>query len=168
MELKAILNKPYTENERIDFIVNQNHALGYEIKETESALEAWGKTTKEQLESAKAYKYEEALLGAKEYIENEAVFQFDEHNSIEATDGNIGKLTAYALGFQTGSINSVSWTSKEDNVLTLNANDVLRILNGLGEIQSSVWNQEFIAYKNQIENAKTVEAVRAIEINYGA
>ena len=44
MEIKAELLKPYTENERMDFIVEQNHKNGYEIKETETSLEAWGKT----------------------------------------------------------------------------------------------------------------------------
>ena len=47
MEIKAILNKPYTEEQRIDFIVQQNHNQGYEIKETEDALEAWGYTEEE-------------------------------------------------------------------------------------------------------------------------
>ena len=42
MEIKAELLKPYTENERMDFIVQQNHKNGYEIKETETSLEAWG------------------------------------------------------------------------------------------------------------------------------
>ena len=44
MEIKATLQKPYTENEKIDFIVEQNHNQGYEIRETKTALEAWGKT----------------------------------------------------------------------------------------------------------------------------
>ena len=34
MEIKAELQKPYTENERMDFIVEQNHRNSYEIKET--------------------------------------------------------------------------------------------------------------------------------------
>lgn len=53
MEIKATLNKPYTENERINFIVDQNHRLGYEIKETEEALEAWGYTEEEKQEQRK-------------------------------------------------------------------------------------------------------------------
>ena len=47
MEIKAELLKPYTENERIDFIVQQNHKNGYEIRETETSLEAWGYTEAE-------------------------------------------------------------------------------------------------------------------------
>lgn len=47
MEIKATLNKPYTDKQRIDFIVEQNHKLGYEIRETKTALEAWGYTEEE-------------------------------------------------------------------------------------------------------------------------
>jgi hypothetical protein len=50
MEIKATLNKPYSETERLNFIVEQNHQLGYEIKETETALEAWGYTEEEKEE----------------------------------------------------------------------------------------------------------------------
>ena len=44
MEIKAELLKPYTEKQRMNFIVQQNHRNNYEIKETETGLEAWGKT----------------------------------------------------------------------------------------------------------------------------
>lgn len=47
MEIKAILDKPYTEEQRMDFIVFNNHQLSYEIKETDKALEAWGYTEEE-------------------------------------------------------------------------------------------------------------------------
>ena len=42
MEIKDMLNKPYTEEQKLNFIVEQNHQNGYKIKETETALEAWG------------------------------------------------------------------------------------------------------------------------------
>ena len=47
MEIKAILEKPYKDNERVDFIVENNHKKGYEIKETEEELQAWGLTQEE-------------------------------------------------------------------------------------------------------------------------
>ena len=50
MEIKATLQKPYTENEKIDFIVKQNHDQGYEIRETKTALEAWGYIEEEKQE----------------------------------------------------------------------------------------------------------------------
>lgn len=48
MEIKATLQKPYAGKDRLDFIVEQNHRNGYEIRETENALEAWGLTAEEQ------------------------------------------------------------------------------------------------------------------------
>lgn len=53
MEIKATLNKPYTDKEKLNFIVVQNHTKGYEIKETLTALEAWGLTEEEQAEQQK-------------------------------------------------------------------------------------------------------------------
>lgn len=50
MEIKAELLKPYTDSQRMDFIVKNNHNNGYEIRETELALEAWGYTQEEQQE----------------------------------------------------------------------------------------------------------------------
>lgn len=50
MEIKNILQKPYTDKQRVDFIVENNHQRGYEIKETKTALEAWGLTAEEQAE----------------------------------------------------------------------------------------------------------------------
>lgn len=53
MEIKAILEKPYTEEEKENFIVKQNHNLGYEIKENDNALEAWGNTYEELIKKEK-------------------------------------------------------------------------------------------------------------------
>lgn len=38
MEIKARLDKPYTDKQRCDFIVKNNHKLDYEIQETTEAL----------------------------------------------------------------------------------------------------------------------------------
>lgn len=44
MELKSKLIKPYSENERMDFIVEYNHNQGFVIEETETELQALGYT----------------------------------------------------------------------------------------------------------------------------
>jgi len=53
MELKNALEKPYEEKDRLHFIVEQNHQLGYEIRETETELQAWGYTEEEKQEQEK-------------------------------------------------------------------------------------------------------------------
>ena len=47
MEIKSELLKPHSEKQRIDFIIEQNHKKGYEIRETDKALQAWGYTAEE-------------------------------------------------------------------------------------------------------------------------
>ena len=49
MELKAVLNKPYTPEQYADFVVANNHELGYEIRfpEEDDRIEAWGYTEDE-------------------------------------------------------------------------------------------------------------------------
>ena len=48
MEIRAELKQPYTEDERIKFIVEQNHKLGYTIEEQEDKLVALGYTDEEK------------------------------------------------------------------------------------------------------------------------
>ena len=45
MEIKGTLQKPYTEQERVNFIIQYQY--GYEIRETETELQAWGFTDEE-------------------------------------------------------------------------------------------------------------------------
>ena len=53
MEIKATLQKPFEENERMDFVVKYNHNLSYEINETETELQALGYTEEEIISQEK-------------------------------------------------------------------------------------------------------------------
>ena len=59
MEIKDTLNKPYEEKNRLNFIVTNNHKLGYEIRETATTLEAWGYTQEEIEEQEKQRRNQE-------------------------------------------------------------------------------------------------------------
>lgn len=169
MELKAILNKPYTEDERINFIVTQNHNLGYEIKETETSLEAWGADDTDLLNQAKENKYNEANDKAKEYLESgNALYEVEEGKHIEATDGNIAKigLKSTALILAQDFTTTFPWNTKEDENIFLNALQGKEIAEGLGAVQDEVWTVKFPNYLAQIENAQTVEEVNNIVISY--
>ena len=56
MEIKAILQKPYTEEEYANFVVEQNHNQGYEIKEYTTS-----ETKQEEIENPET--------GEKEFVE---------------------------------------------------------------------------------------------------
>lgn len=53
MEIKATLQKPFEDNERMEFIVQYNHGKGYVIEETETELQALGYTEEEINEQEK-------------------------------------------------------------------------------------------------------------------
>ena len=123
-----------------------------------------------ELEKAKKAKYDETNTKAKEYLENgDALYEFDENKHIEATDGNIAKLTAYALAFVTGQLeptDTVVWNTKEDETVELTQTQIAQIIAGLGRVQAEVWAVKFPYYVGLIENAQTIEEVEAIEIDY--
>lgn len=64
MEIKTKLIKPYTEEQKLNFIVEQNHNNGYEIRETETALDAWGYTTEELEQQEKTRIAQLSMTGA--------------------------------------------------------------------------------------------------------
>ena len=53
MEIKAELQKPYTEEQKINFIVDHNHIQGLKIEETETSLVALDYTRDEQAQKRK-------------------------------------------------------------------------------------------------------------------
>ena len=125
------------------------------------------KTDEEKLTIAKTNKYNEINNGARTYLESgEALFEIEEGKHIEATDGNIAKLSAYALSFMTGVQEVVYWNTKEDETIVLTQEQLTQALMGLGDVQATVWNVKFPYYLKQLENATTVEEVKAITVDY--
>ena len=86
MEIKATLNKPYTEEQRLQFIVFQNHRLGYEIRETETALEAWGLTDEEKAEQAKQQRNNEI---------DQKIKELNQMAIPDVLEGNVENLKLY-------------------------------------------------------------------------
>ena len=86
MEIKATLNKPYTEKQRMDFIVENNHNNGYEIRETNTALEAWGLTQDEIDEQEKQRRNSEIDSKIKE---------LSDMASVEMVKGNTVNVQTY-------------------------------------------------------------------------
>ena len=194
--MSYFLKKPYTDTEYADFIVLHNHNNRRRIEETETALyalEPWeifinGEVIDnteayeaEQFALAKEAKYKEANEGAKEYLESGSALYalelpslLDENHTpetyhIEATDGNIGKLAAYALAFISGQLGAedvVYWNTKEDATVALNSSRLTQALTGLGTVQAQVWNVKFPAYLALIESCTTAAQVNSIVIDY--
>lgn len=110
MELKATLNKPYTNNQKLDFIVKYNHGLGYEIKETSQGLEAWGLTDEEikqkereriNMLSLTAADVERAIYKAKG-MDFDDILEFVKANPPEGLDIKALKIELKANNFYRG------------------------------------------------------------------
>ena len=68
MEIKATLQKQYEESERLDFIIQYNHNLGYIIEETETELQAlW--YTDEELEKQEKERVQELFMTRSDFFD---------------------------------------------------------------------------------------------------
>lgn len=165
MKFITKINKPYTDIQRADFIVENNHLKGYEIKETETALEAWGMDEKDLLEQAKREKKDEALSKAYDFEENgtvehkNCIFEMSLKNRDNLRD-TVEALTAIGQS-------ETTWNDKNDNLVVLTLEDIqyIRLNLILGRIQR-LWITQYPEYLTAIEQATTVEEVENIEVNY--
>ena len=164
MEIKAVIEKPCTDEERADFIVKQNHQKGYIIEETDEVIEAWGQTAEELLADRKAAKQAENTEKAKQAVENgHVVFKGAE---FETNAQTVGDLTAAMLLMQASGIETYSWLSKDDQVVELTTEDFGTLGALIAEYKNTIWQEKYINYKTQIEQAQSVEAVNAIDLDY--
>lgn len=166
MEIKAELFKPYTENDKANFIVEQNHKLGYTIEETDDALLAWGKSDEEILEQARFGKQAENTTKAKDAVENGYVTFKDAQ--FETNAQTVGDLTATMLMLQAQQDPNATylWLSKDDKVVELTLEDFGTLGGLIAEYKNTIWQEKYIAYKTQIEQAQTVDAVNNINLDY--
>lgn len=168
MEIKDTLNKPYSETERLNFIVENNHNMGYEIRETDEALEAWGFTENELLEQTRAKKKNEALQKAYEYINNGAVFEYEEGKHIEANDATLTKLRLQEteLILKKKFDKTIEWCTFEDEKVILNLEQLDFVVEGLKAEQTRVWIELYPEFLAMIKQAQSVEELNAIVIDY--
>ena len=164
MEIKAELKQPYTENERLNFIVEQNHKLGYTIEEADSALLAWGKSDEEILEQARFEKQAENTAKAKQAVEDGHVLY--KGAEFETNAQTVGDLTATMLLMQASGVQTYTWLSKDDIAVDLTPED-FGILGALiADYKNRIWNERYLNFKTKIEKATTVSALNNINISY--
>lgn len=160
MELKAILNKPYTEKQRLDFIVENNHNLGYEIKETQIALEAWGADDIEKLEQAKQLK-----IAENDNKRDEALNQGVEYKEVLFDSDTDQKVNLLAVVTTMGEEETIVWFGKDNQPLVCSKEDLINIGGLITSLHSFCWNKN-AEIKAEINYATTIEELETIEIDY--
>jgi len=177
------LEKPYTDTQRADFIVEYNHKNGLKIEETDKnlfALEANeiivdGEPVinpdyeQEHFEQVKALKLKEndekvniALVQTFtiEVGEDKTPCEFIYN---EKTERN---LNSSAIGFLAGQYETKQWTDEQGITVNLSAEDVAAVLLTFNDFANAIWDK-WGNYKQQIEQCETAEEIEEIVINYG-
>lgn len=75
-------------------------------------------------------------------------------------------LTSTMLLMQAAGIETYNWLSRDDKVVTLTLEDFGTLGGLIATYKNTVWNTKYVAFKQQIEAATTIEEVEAIVIDY--
>ena len=118
----------------------------------------------EALEIAKSDKQKENTALAKFAVENGYV-DF-KGAQFETNVQTVGDLTASMLLVQQAGLESYSWLTKDDKVVELTLEDFGTLGGLIAQYKAGVWNEKYLNFKTQIENAETIEEVNNIELNY--
>lgn len=166
MEIKSTLQKPYTEEQRIEFIVEQNHRKRYEIRETEDELQAWGYDSEELLQQAKESKIAENDTKANEYRYSQeftVTIQGKEclFDTKEKTQNDLNTATNFCLA--TGGTYD-NWITNNGIKLNLTLEDI-NIIFAKFKAEADVYSL-WAEYKEAIEQSETIEQLDEIEISY--
>lgn len=166
MEIKSRLAKPYSKEQRIYFIVSNNHKYGYEIKETETELQAWGKDSDDLFIQAKENKISENELKADNYRYNqEFIVTIQDKECLfdtkEKTQNDLNTATNFCLA--TGGTYD-GWITNNGIELNLTLEDISIIGRKFKEKADvySLWKE----YQQAIEKATTIEELNNINIKY--
>lgn len=160
MEIKETLTKPYTEQERIEFIVENNHNKGYEIRETDTELQAWGSDSNELLEQAKSDK-----IALNDGLRDTALLSGVEYQNVLFDSDTDQKVNLLATVSSMPDDKTVIWFGMGNQGLLCTKADLYAIGGLITELHSYCWNMN--AYiKEQISEAQTIEELEEININY--
>lgn len=127
------------------------------------------KNTEQQLKEAKVSKLQENDTVANTVIQKTFTIEVTKDNIPcefiynEKTERN---LNSSALGFITNQYESKDWTDEQGITVQLTAEDVAKVLLTFNEFVNAIW-AKWGTYKQQIDNATSLEEVEAIVLNYG-
>lgn len=65
-----------------------------------------------------------------------------------------------------GLITEIDWLSKDDEHIIINAEDIIQIGSLIVGYRNAIWQSKYDVYKNQIDNATTLEELENIKIDY--
>lgn len=166
MELKAQLSKPFTDKQKTDFIINCNHLQGFEIKETDVALEAWGNSEYEIFDKAKFNKYTENDNKAKSArVNQEFSFVINGTELFFDTTRETQQDLLTAKEFLTSGAEKYDWWDNKGTYFAFtDINQIIEVSNVF--MQKANVYPIWAYYKSLIDKTTTIGELEGIDINY--
>ena len=174
------LKKPYSNSEYENFILEYNHkknmSIVFDDEKNLIALLPYEKYLNgEVLDFSKDYfsqklldlknkKNKENLQKAIQTIENGFVVY--KNLKFETNTQTLSDLIATILLLKTNNIESYTWLSKEDEIIDLSVEDFNSLCNQIASFKNVVWNNKYLTFKKQIDNAQTINELENIKIIY--
>ena len=160
MEVKATLKKPFSEEERLSFIVENNHNNGWEIKETDTELQALGYSDIEAVRSSKLAE----LLSLKnnkllEFSYANKVFQIDTESKLNIS----GKVSEIMLKTQLGQeVDGINWIAKDNTIKTFSKEEFLAFAIAVAtHTEAVIFKHDQL--RTAVNNATSIDEIKAIE-----
>lgn len=101
---------------------------------------------------------------AKEAVENGYVSY--RGAEFETNTQTVGDLTATERMMEKYGIESYDWLSRDDKTVTLTLVDFGVLASLIAGYKAHIWSEEYLSFKQQIEEATTLEELEAIVIDY--
>ena len=160
MEIKARLKKPFTEEHRLSFIVENNHSNGWQIKETETEIQALGYSDLE-IERAKKSQELQTLKNAKlsEFSYKGKVYQIEDASKVNIN----GKISAILLSQNTEKpIESVAWIAKDNTITQFTTAEFLAFSQAVANhIESVLFKHDEL--RTRVNSASSIDEIKGIE-----
>lgn len=118
----------------------------------------------EEMIRLRAQLFLENTVKAKMAVENGYVIFEDAQ--FETNAQTVGDLTATMLLMQASGIETYNWLSKDDQIVELTLEDFGTLGGLIAGYKAHIWNEEYMEFKRQINNAQTIEELKAIVIEY--
>lgn len=117
-----------------------------------------------QIQAKKQELYKECTDKAIKFIDDDNTFQADNGGYFTITDNERNKLQGYYIMLEEGE--TISWCDKKEQMLQLNKQDIKSIILKQQELQTDIWTTQYNNFYQQITDAKTLEELDKINIQY--
>ena len=168
------LDKPYTDEEKLNFIVTHNYDNGRRIEETETCLYALEDNEIMQdgvpivnpdWDSIQLAQAKQDKIALNDELRDTALLRGVTYNNVLFDSDTDQKANIMGCVFTMSDEDTITWWGMDNQGLLCTKADLIAIGGLITELHSFCWGMN--AYiKEQIQTAQTVEEIEAIEISY--